>query len=66
MLFVKTNHKPSPGIGTTLSKERSKIKNMVFRSMSFKELAFFVDIKRTVVKTHIQMITAPKVLVIFT
>ena len=32
----------------------------------FKELAFFADNKRKVVKTHRHTITAPKVVVIFT
>ena len=34
--------------------------------MPFKELAFFADVKRKVVKTHKHTITAPKALVNFT
>ena len=34
--------------------------------MSFKELAFFADVNRKLVKTHMHTVTVPKVMVIFT
>ena len=47
-------------------KKKSKIK-WYFRSIPFKEQAFFADVKHNVVKTHLwHTITAPKVMVIFT
>ena len=52
--------KPSPVIAYNLNTRKKQHKNGDFRSMSFKELAFFADVKRKVFKTHRHTIIAQR------
>ena len=56
--------KPSLLIAYNLRHTKKQNKNWNFRSMPFKELAFFADVKRKVTKTQRHIITAPKLMVI--
>ena len=51
---------------TTLGTLKKQNKNWDFRSLPFKEVAFFADVKRKVAKIYRYTITAPKLMVVIT